>query len=211
MSFNKERDKKAFFLLGFVEIILISFLISSTLYLVYIVLLFYSHEIGHIMGGLANDVLTGKQIQNYTISNWIPSPFSGLSMPQQTHIEGQGSALFIIGGIYSTMITVGIICYIIYKILYFKIKNWILYLILLIPIFTAIQQFNDNFICGTDNPIHQPFPICNDNFFIFSFLHYNGYLLIALFFIIIFSIFLDYLPYLIDKILVFKGYTADYL
>ena len=103
------------------------------------------------MGGIIGDVISGNQIQEYTISNWVPSPFPGLAMPQQTHNTGEYTAIFILGGMYAEIIFSLFFCLLIYVTFNFKTKVWIL----VIPLFTTIRQFLSNFLCGTDEAVAQ--------------------------------------------------------
>jgi len=88
--------------------VFISFLLSVLFIIliiyIYFTVSFYVHESGHILGGIIGDVISGNQIRNYTISNWIRSPFPGLMMPQQTHNSGGASIFFILGGMYAEII-----------------------------------------------------------------------------------------------------------
>lgn len=154
------------FLLSVVFIILIT--------CIYFTISFYVHESGHILGGIIGDVISGNQIQNYTISNWIRSPFPGLMMPQQTHNSGNASIFFILGGMYAEIIFSLIICLLIYASLNLKNKIWILS----IPLFTTLRQFLSNFLCGTDNPFNHPYTICQEDSIISFLYHWFDYSII---------------------------------
>lgn len=170
-------------------------------------LLFYVHESGHILGGIIGDVISGNQIQEYTISNWIPSPFPGLEMPQQTHASGTYSAILILGGIYTDIIFSFFFCLLIYMKFDFKTKGWIL----IIPIYTTIQQFISNFLCGTDNPFNHPYALCQENPLVVFLYRWFDYSLILVLFILIFPVFLQELPFVTDKIRQFFGYKSEFL
>jgi hypothetical protein len=173
----------------------------------YLTLSFYVHESGHIFGGIIGDIISGNQIQNYTISNWIPSPFPGLAMPQQTHNTGENTAIFILGGMYAEIIFSSFFCLLIYVTLNFKTKVWIL----VIPIFTTIRQFLSNFLCGTDNPFNHPYALCQENSIVSFLFRWFDYSLILVLFILIFPVILEELPYVSDKIRQFFGCKAKIL
>jgi hypothetical protein len=89
----------------------------------------------------------------------------------------------------------------------FKTKDWLV----LIPFYALITELLDNYLCGTDNPIHKPYTLCQENLIISLYFNWNFLLLLLIFFILIFPLLLTELPFLIDKIRVLKGYKADYL
>ncbi|MCK9592590.1 MAG: hypothetical protein M0Q91_11340 [Methanoregula sp.] len=165
------------------------------------------HESGHILGGIIGDVISGNQIQNYTFSNWIRSPFPGLMMPQQTHNSGNASIFFILGGMYAEIIFSLFFCLLIYARFNFKNKIWIFS----IPVFTAIRQFLSNFLCGTDNPFNHPYAICQENSLTSFLLRWFDYSIILILFILIFPIIFKELPYVKDKIQHFLGRKAEFL
>jgi hypothetical protein len=165
------------------------------------------HESGHIFGGIIGDLFSGNQIQNYTISNWIPSPFPGLIMPQQTHNSGSITVFFILGGINAEIIFSFLICLLIYVMFNFKTKIWIL----IIPIFTIVRQFLSNYLCGTDNLSNHPYALCQENSIVSFLIRWFDYSILLILFIIIFPVILEELRYVADKIRHFFWYKAEIL
>jgi hypothetical protein len=203
---KKAAKKKKFDRLVLIESFLISLVIAIILFfLIYMPILFYVHEGGHILGGVINDIKTGRPIQNYSISNWIPTGIPFISLPQQT--SGPGSALSILGGPYFEILFFTIITAIIYFKFHFKTKEWLV----LIPIYVIITEIVNNYICGTDNLSNKPLSMCQDNGFISFYFSWNFLLLIAIFFIIVYPLVKVEMPYWIDKILTFRGYKQEYL
>ena len=198
-------DKKRIveiFLSFFISLFFILLIICT-----YFTLSFYVHESGHIFGGIIGDMISGNQIQNYSISNWIPSPFPGLMMPQQIHNSGKVTGFFIFGGMFAEIIFSLFICLLIFMIFDFKNKAWIF----VIPIFTIIRQLLSNFLCGTDNFTNHPFAICQENLQVIFLLRWFDYLLILLLFIIIFPVILHELPFVTDKIRQIFGHKAEFI
>jgi len=205
---KRENILKIIYILLIIESILISYVIAVLLFSIYVPISFYLHEGGHILGGILNDVITGQPIHKYIISNWVNSTIPYLQMPQQTRIvDGNGSALMTLGGMYAVIGIFLFTSYIIYAKCNFKTKN----LVLLIPIYVVITEIVSNFICGTDNWQGKPFDICQENILIQSYFNWNFYLLILIFFIIILPLILTETPYLLDRVRKFVGNKAEYL
>ena len=191
-----------------VEIFLSLFLSLIFIFLIiclYFTVSFYVHESGHILGGIIGDMISGNQIQNYSISNWVPSPFPGLMMPQQTHNSGKITAIFILGGMYAEIIFSFFICWLIYMVFDFKNKAWIF----VIPIFTIFRQLLSNFLCGTDNLTNHPLALCQENFIISFLFRWFDYSIILILFILFFPVILEKLPHVAIRIRKIFGYITE--
>ena len=147
----------------------------------------YSHELGHIGGGILSDILTGSIIHNYTISNWIISPlFLMIPFPQQTRIPDNivNTPLLFLGGIISSILVIFFICLLIYFTSNFETKKRIW---LLLP-FTITIQFVNNFLCGTDNQFLKPYSICQENLLIAFIFYWSPIILFFIFSFIVFPL-----------------------
>ena len=208
MTPDKKFNKSFLPVIIVIESVLLSQLISILLFSLYFSLDFYLHETGHILGGIFNDVITGNQIGNYTISRWIPSAVPYVPMPQQTHVDtGHGSSLFLLGGIYFTITFLWISVFLIHKKTSFTKKNRIF----LLPCYVTITQIVNNYYCGTDNLLNRPLEVCQENILVLWYFHWHDFLLLLLFFIIVYPSVREEIPWVIDRIRVLYGYKGDYL
>jgi len=133
------------------------------------------HEAGHIIYGFLNNLIFYHEISSFEISNWINFPLLPfIQVPQQIHIlEGRGSLNLILGGIITVIIAMSFLCYMVYHNFEFKNKRWLF----AIPIYFTISEIVRNFLCGTDNFIHSPYPICSENLFVMYLYKYEWLIL----------------------------------
>lgn len=131
---------------------------------------FYLHESGHILYGFFDNLLTKGIIAKFEISNWVEFPLlSFIKLPQQTRIiEGHTSLNYAFGGIMIIVVSFSVFSWYYYK----NSKNRYKKAVFLFPVIFLLNEVFSNFLCGTDNFIGKPSPICGTssivNFIIIS-------------------------------------------
>ena len=162
--------------------ILIALLFGFVLGILVYCLSFYVHEGGHIIYGFTDNLIHNGTIAKFNITSWIKCPVFSFELPQQTTIiKGRPSLNLALGGPIITILFISFLSLMLYKNLKIKNKK----AILLFPLIFLIHEFFGNFLCGTDNIMHAPHPICEGNLFFDIIIKSIPYLLaIPLFFII---------------------------
>jgi len=135
--------------------IYLKFSILFLVFFLFVVLFFftyYIHESGHVIFGSLDFLFKGKT-PHPEISSFVSHPLIPiLPLPQQTMINGV-SLNFLFGGI-----ILNILVFLLLSCLGYKIsgdKRWFL-----LVVWIAIFEIFGNFLCGTDNLINRPYPVC---------------------------------------------------
>ena len=136
-------------------------LICFTFSYLMLVLSFYLHEGGHIVGNFFDSLVIKREWIVPHFYNWVEIPPFGLKAPQSTYMEHM-SILSFFGGIFITSLLAILLTYLYLK---FSKKNYkkVSLLILLVFLF---HEIIGNFLCGTDNFRLSPHKICNNSFFL---------------------------------------------
>lgn len=169
-----------------------SFLLSLCIGPIIYCLFFYVHEFGHIIYAFTSTLIHDGTIIKFHIGNWIACPgFEFIKLPQQVIIdEGYISLAFAFGGIILVIIFSIFLAYIFYKQSENKNKKYVF----LFPLILFVNEILGNFICGTDNPLNNPYFNCEKIIII-------KLILESLPFLLVIPTFLILSPYLKDKII----------
>lgn len=173
--------------LSFILSFLISIIIGPFIYC----LSFYAHEAGHIIFGFLDNLITEGILAKFQIVEWVKcNCLITFQLPQRNKIiYGKPSVSYAIGGIIFTILVSTLFSFYYFK----KSKNKNKKFIFMVPALLIINEFLGNFICGTDNFLHNPYSICQK----YIILNYAVRLIPVL---LIIPAFLLFYPYVKNKI-----------